>query len=44
MLAFDKGRAKARYRRGLAYEGLQRYEEALEDLEAVVRASVLCVF
>lgn len=37
MLAFDKARHKARYRRGLAYEGLGRYENALADLKAVVR-------
>lgn len=37
MLAFDKTRAKARYRRGLAYEGLGCYDNALKDLQAVVR-------
>lgn len=37
VLAFDKTRAKARYRRGLAYEGLGCYDDALKDLQAVVR-------
>jgi len=37
VLAFDRARTKARYRRGLAYEGMGRYGDALKDLKAVVR-------
>lgn len=42
VLAFDKTRAKARYRRGVAYEGLGCYDDALKDLRAVVRYVYTC--
>jgi tetratricopeptide (TPR) repeat protein len=35
VLAIDPGKSKARYRRGLAYESLGKFQEAYEDLKQV---------